>query len=248
MNIKILTIVYALSATVLLSSCNKQMEVPVPAISFSEDAAILYQKETNKFLTESFIEEDIAFVQKNIFNHIDFCTPNNDTISYIFASKYLFAVLINCPNRHYDDVIKKFNSDTHFHKIGNGVYKHNTNIIKVGEREKQGCYFVYLNDEANEVSEYVELIRTKPIFMENLTKAKDGFFYIAGLATYYTGNAISFLDEAYKTGAQILLRVGCSEEFNEQSKYLNHIFKETLQDNYYLKVCCYAQLGKETLY
>lgn len=174
----------------------------MPAIGFHESIETLFSKskgkpfDLNVGIEPNSNKESISYMQN--WQSVKYATEQNDTLYYWFINKELFGVYITCPNLKYTNTIEqlKKNSGLNFNNEDK-YYREANNIIFVGERFDNGTFFIYLNDEFNEISDLVSLLKNNNYYWKDFTNTNDGYQLIVRFYLSLMGSMINYYPSKY---------------------------------------------------
>lgn len=182
----------------IASSCSKETQFPTPAIGFHETIENLLTKSNGKpfdlDLGREPNKDKETLSYKQQWEHVKYATAQNDTLLYWFINKELFGVYVASPSLNYGSTVSQlqktpeitFNEQDKYYCNGN-------NIVFIGERNDGGTFFVYLNNEYNEISDLISLLKSNNGAWNDFIKTNSGDqlitrFYLSllgGMTTYW---------------------------------------------------------------
>lgn len=157
---------------------------PTPAIDFHETIEDLFGKSNGKPFDlklgcePNSDKEDLSYKQR--WAQVKYSTAQNDTLFYWFINKELFGVSVTSPKLKYSNIINHLQrtSESAFNEQDR-YYTNGNNIIFIGERRDGGTFFVYLNNESDEITDLILFFKLSDNAWREFIKTNNGEVLIA---------------------------------------------------------------------
>ena len=176
---KLSVIAFLCSILIGISSCSKKAQLPTPAIDFHESIENLLTKSNAKpfdlDLGREPNKDKETLSYKQQWEQVKYSTEQNDTLLYWFINKELFGVYITSPSLNYNNTVSQLqNTPEISFNERDKYYCNGKNKVFIGERIDGGTFFVYLNDEYNEITDLISLLKNNNGAWNDFIKTNSG--------------------------------------------------------------------------